>query len=520
MQIASMRQSTRLVFNTLITFSRMALTVGIGLVTTRLFLDALGKVDFGLLSALGATGALLTTVTLALAASTQRHLAYEIGRGDALRVARTFSSALVMFAVGGVVLWLAGVALTPVVMGVLTIPAERADVAWWVYQTTLVGLVAAVVFTPYQGIIAAHQELIVSTVYELLSSVLRLTVVLLLFVVPFDRLLFYAVAILITRLTLAALLAGWCLYRYQASRPRRSYAEWAIMKELGSFAGWSFFNHISWALRQQAAVLIINVGFGPAVNAAFAVAIQVAGYAGNLSQAVARAVRPAITSLEAKGSRKHVHRLTVVTSKYLFILLSMPLVPILLDLENVLGIWLGDVPEHTVTLVAITIAWVLATQFGRGFNMALEATGDIGWWTRINLGLTLATLVLAWALVFVFDFGPWAVPGSILALVLAYVPLAALLIGRHIELAVRRWLAESVRPALLVTAPPALVAAWVQAAMPQTVWRVVAVAAVYIAIALPLLWRVGLAQWEREQFKRIAGAGLGRARETAGRNSP
>jgi len=501
-----MRQSTRLVANTLATFSRMALTVGIGLATTRLILDALGEVDFGLISALGATGVLLSTVTAAMAGSTQRHLAYEIGKGDPLALSQTFSSALAMFMIGAAALWLVGVALTPAVMHGLTIPDDRMNAAWWVYQTTLIGLVVNIGLTPYQGIIAAHQELVISTLYELVNSIMRLSIVIALFFVPWDRLVSYAMMMVAGHFVLSAVLVAACLRRYPACRPRPSRFAWTTMRELGVYASWSFLGQMSWVLRQQAAVIIINVAFGPAVNAAFAVAIQVGRYCTNLSQAVTRAVRPAITTLEAKGSRQNVHRLTLVTGKYVPILLSLPIVPLMLDLPQVLDLWLDQVPAYTAQLVWLTVLWIMMQTLMRGYTLALEATGKIGWWTRIGLTLTLLSLVLACLLVFVLELGPWAVPASTVALTCIYAPMAALLIGRHIGLPFRRWLTDTIWPVLLVTGPAGAVAIAARLALPTQPWRVLVLIGVYAAAAIPLFWFVALKPWERQQFSRILGA--------------
>ncbi|MEX0776989.1 MAG: hypothetical protein WD042_14890 [Phycisphaeraceae bacterium] len=504
-----MRQSTRLILNTGATFGRMALTVGIGLVTTRLFLTALGQVDFGLVSTLGATGALLTVVTAALTASTQRHLAYDIGRGDRQGLSRTFSSALVVFAACGLALWAIGVALTPVVLQVLTIPPDRAGAAWWVYQMTLAALATTVVLTPFRGMFAAHQELFFSSILDVLGSILRLAVILGLFVVPWDRMASYAVLNLLAQIALSIITVMWSLWRYPGSRPRRSAVSWPDMKGLMSFAGWSLFGSLAWSLRQQGAVLLINLRFGPAVNAGYAIAAQLVAYAGNLSGAIIRAVQPAIVSLEAKGSRRHVHQLVIVTGKYIALILGLLFVPLWLETPAILHLWLGQVPEHAVVLTRVALIWVLLGAMGFGYGTALQATGDIGWFTRITLLLAATSLALAVFAVYVLNLGPWAVPGATVVLVLVQLVLQVRLIGRRIELPPSVWMRGVLWRVLMVAVPAGAAATILRLALDGP-WRILAVVVAYNAIALPLIWMVGMERWEQQQFLRIAGAAWSR----------
>lgn len=498
-----MRQSTRLVFNTAATFVRMGLTVGMGLVATPLLLKALGQIDFGLLSVLGATGALLATVTGALSSSTQRHLAYEIGNDGGCQLPAMFNSALLLFAIGGIVVWVIGFALTPVVMTGLAIPEDRLEVAWWVYQTTLIGLLVTIGFAPFEGLIAAHQEIVISTIFELLMALARLGIIIGLFYVPWDQLLSYALLLLGARILLTMGLAAWCWYRYAESRPRPRTVRWKLVRELAEFAGWSFLGKMAWRMRQQVAVIIINVGFGPAVNAAYAVAIQVSGYASNFGLAISRAVRPAITTLQAKGSQQNVHRLVLVTGKYLFIFTSICMFPLLADLPIILDLWLPTVPEYTVSLVFLSVAWVILRGIAGGFNLALEATGNIGWWTRIVMGLTIVSLGLTVMLVFVIGMDPWVVPASTLLLIAVQSILAVKFIGARIDMSVGKWMNGTIWPICRVVLPATVGMVLARQLLPAAAWRPIVLLLVYAVIVAPLFWTVGLAPWERDQFRRM-----------------
>jgi len=508
--MSGMHQSTRLVVNTLATFSRMVLTVGLGLITTRLLLQALGEIDFGLLTTLGATGTLLALVTRALIQSTQRHLAYEIGRGDRRQISRTFSTAQLMFLLTGAGLWALGFALTPVVMRGLTIPEPRLDAAWWVYQITLLGLLRAVVTTPFESIIAAHQELVFSTIFELANAMIRLSVAFGLFYVSGDNLVMFALLYFLGSLLVTVAMATLCLKRYPESRPYLRDIGWAEMRELASFAGWSFLGAIAWSMRQRGAMILLNVAFGPVVNAAYAVASQVQNYTNNLSLAIGRAVTPAVVSMEARGNRSNVHRLTLVNGKYTFMMLSLVFIPMWIEMPTVLGLWLDKVPEHTTILVRLTLVWALMQSLVSGYGYALHATGDIGWWTRILLMLAIASLGMAVAAIYLLGQGPWSVPASTIVLVCVQVPLTVSLIGRRIGLSIRDWLSKSLLKVIIVAGPATVAATGVSLGLADSPWRVLAVFSVYVLCVCALIWPLGIERWERDQFRRMARLALNR----------
>ncbi len=505
-----MRQSTRLVVNTLATVSRMAVTVGIGLVTTRLFLRALGQSDFGLLSVLGATGAMIVLVTQALTASTQRHLAYEVGRGDRRKLAEVFSSALVLFAAAGAIVWLLGQALAPLILWGLTIPEEREAAAWWVFQFSLLGIGTTVLLTPYQGIIAAHQELVISSVVEVAVSVLRLGVVALLFVVSADRLVSYAMMNFAVQAGVMMGLVGLCLWRYPSSRPAWGRVRRAEMKRLGSYAGWSILGNLAASLRQQGGALLLNVRFGPVLNAAYAISSQVTMYTTNFSTAIARAVQPAIVSEQAKGHREQVHQLTLVMGKYALFALGVVFVPIWLDVALVLQLWLGDVPPHAIVLVRVSLAWALMQPLARGYWLAVQATGDIGWYTMTMLALVVGSLVLAGVAFWGLGWGPWALPAATVVAVLCQLAVCVVMIGRRIGLSPADWLRRCAMRLMGVMGPAAAGVALLHELMPETAWRVLTAVGVYAAISVPLVWLVGLEAWEKQHFRRIGVAILDR----------
>lgn len=504
-----MKQSTRLIINSAATFGRMALTIGIGLTVTRLLLRTLGREDFGLVIALGATGSLMQFVTAGLTSSVQRQFSYALGRSDIRGLNQIFSTAWVVFVLLAAGLWLIGQAIAPLIMHGLTIPPERAAAAWWVYQLTLLSLVLAVTATPYQSMIVAHQHIFINAVADTFTAAIRLASVLAIAVAPWDRMVTYVALNLAGAAVVRWSLTAYCLYRFEGSRPRPREFDVAELKKIFSLAGWTLVGDLSWRLRMQGGTLLLNIFFGPVINASYGIAIQVVGYVMNVAQAMRLAVLPAIVGAEAKQNRSNVHRLALVAGKYVVLLLSLLFVPLWLEAAQMLRLWLGNLPPMTVLLTRIALVWALAYVFNIGQRLALLATGNIGWYARITIVFSVSVLVAAGSL-FALGAAPWALPIVEVLSVLSLMMIEAVYIGREIGLPLRRWLREAILPTMAVLIPATVAAAAVHSSMEEDLRRLAAVTAAYNAIALPLIWFVALAAWEREKFRGFAGSALAR----------
>ncbi len=523
-----MRQANRLIVNVLSLFGRMAFTVGIGMLVTRLLLRWLGEVDYGLVVTLAATGSMLQFVTGALTSSVQRHLAFEIGHGDTGRESRVFSTSWVMFYVIGIGLWIVGQLLAPLVLWVLTIPPNRADAAWWVYQFSLLTLVTGVTATPFQAAIAAYQHLTVQAVVEALTMVTRLAAVLSLLFLPWDKMVTY-VGLQLAGFALARwLMIAYCYWRFPAIRPRPRDFHRSDVRRIMSLASWSVLGDLSWRLRMQGGTLLLNIFFGPRVNAGYGPSVQLVTYINSFAQAIRLSVLPAIVGAQAKERKQNVHRLALVAGKYSLLLLGLLFIPVWIAAPEVLRLWLGDrpFPPYTLILTRLVLVWALANVFTVGYRLALLGTGDIGWFSRIMAAASVVMLVVS-GVGFYLGAPPWLLPVVTCVAVLYLTWVQASRIGAQIDLPVGRWVREALLPTLAVMVPSTALAGaaywamwrwplpqgWLAAWwLPDDLVRFAITGAAYAVLGLPLIWWVGLADWEREKFLAFGRTALGRLR--------
>ncbi len=498
-----MRQSTVLIINTFVTYGRMALTVGLGLVATRLLMQTLGFVDFGLLNVLGAGGVLVAVLLDAMTSGAQRHLAYEIGRNDADRLRTVYNTTLGVFlGMAGVVL-LIGLALAPILPSVLTIPAGRERTAEWVFLLTLSGMSFCMIAVPFAAIAEAHQAMILNALREFATAALNLTVVLLLQVLPGDHLLKYGWLYLAAQTLTTAAFAGLIMRIYPESRPRLGHFCFREVRSIIGFAAWTTLWTVAWRLRMQGSAVLLNVRFGPLVNSADAIATQVAVYQNNLGQAVYVAARPAAVTLHARGESDSVKSLVLLACKYPSLILLFVLIPVQIEAETILRLWLKEYPPLAPFFVRVAVLWMALLLLSRGYHLAMMAHGRLGRYTIIMAIPDVLVLVAGVFAFYVLHLPATALPVIALALTICQVWLQAGYVGRQIELPLTTWLKRVVQP-VLITAATGAAAAWaVRLALPSGIVRLFLVIATYAVVAVPCIWYMGFEGWERQRYLQV-----------------
>lgn len=495
-----MRQSNLLILNTLITYVRMALTVGLGLLTTRLLLKVLGFDAFGLIITLGASAGLLGLISDALTSSAQRHLAYEIGRNDLEQLRVVFNSVLFIFLAGGAAVVVLGSALAPILLRILTIPAEHREASWWVLEAVLFSTALVMAGVPFVAMAEARQAMTLTALRDLCGSMIELSIILAVMVLPGERLINYAWLLVLGRGLLFVSFSALIIWFFPVSRPRPSLFSVQRVREIITFAGWTTLWTLGWRLRTQGATLLLNMRFGPTVNAADAIAVQVAGYQNAFGSAIYTAARPAVISIHARGGTEPVKSLVLLASKYPSLLLCFILVPVQIETEALLRLWLGDYPPLTPEFVRLMTIWMGALLLSRGYHLAMLARGDLGMYTILMSAFDVLVLLCAAIGFYAFGLQPLALPVMAVVITLGQVWFQAWFAGRRIDLPLRKWLSQVVRPVLFVAGLGAAFAFAISRTFDEGWPRLLALVVAYVIAVVPLIWFLGLERWERQLF--------------------
>lgn len=380
------------------TYGRSVLAMGMALFSSRWVLNSLGQSDFGLYSVVGSIIVFIVFLNTVMAGSAARFFAFSIGKGNADEVNQWFNAALsihvclafVLIGVG----WPVGEA---VVRHVLNIPPDRVQASVWVFRVSLVSAFVSMLAVPFIAMFTAKQHIAELAVWGLLQSVLSFTLA---FSLPYasgDRLLFYTVGMVgIVVLLQAAQIAR---ARVVFQECRIAVDRWFSrerLREMFSFCSWNLIGSSGAVLRDQGSAILLNLYFGPQVNAAYGIATQVSSQTNQLSASMVGAFAPEITASEGRGDRTRMLSLSNQASKLGTLMVLVFAIPLMVEMDYVLKLWLKTPPEHAAMFCRLILITFLIDRLTTGFMLAVSAHGRIAAY-QATVGASLVlTLPIAW----------------------------------------------------------------------------------------------------------------------------
>lgn len=393
----------RIAKNTIILYIRMLALLGISLYTTRVILHALGEYDYGLYNVVGGIVALFSVVNSVLSAGTSRFLTYGLGKGDFLELKNTFSAAFILhFSVAIFVLLLSETVGIWFLNTQLVIPAERMSTANWVFQFSIVTAMLSLTQVPYSASIISHERMDIYAWAGLGEGCFKLASALaLLYLDISDKLLVYGILNMSWNILLQLFYRFFCLKKFPETSLMR-VKDKVIYKKLLKFSLWDFGGAMGSMLNTQGVNFILNIFFGLKVNAARGVAVQVDGSVQQFSVNYMTAVRPQIVKCYATKDYTSFFRLIFDSSKYAYFLLLVVALPLFLEAEYVLQLWLGEVPQYTVEFLRCILIVDVFRSMARPVIDGCHATGNIKYLNIYTSCIVVLALPLSW---FAFKHG-------------------------------------------------------------------------------------------------------------------
>jgi O-antigen/teichoic acid export membrane protein len=370
----------RIVKNTAFLYARMLMVLGVSLYTARLVLEALGAEDFGLYNVVGGIVGLFTIINGALSGGSSRFITFELGTGDKAALRKTFSAS---FAIHGFIAIIIFILAETVglwyVNTCLVVPEGRLTAANWVYQFSIIGTMLSITQVPYGAMIIAQERMNIYAWVGIAEAVFKLFLIyLLLHVQSVDRLIFYSLLMCLWSICLQVYYRFYCVRNFTESK-LMIVKEKVIYKKMLAFSLWDLVGNFCVTGNSQGINLLLNYFFGVVVNAARGVAFQVEGALTMFSHNFMTAVRPQIVKLFAEGNFKKMLSLMVESSKYSYFLLYIVVLPVFLEADYILAIWLKEVPEHTSLFLRCILLNSLIRSFATPVVQAVHATGNIKW---------------------------------------------------------------------------------------------------------------------------------------------
>ena len=373
----------------------------VSLFTSRVVLNTLGVEDYGIYNVVGGIVAMFGFLNASMSSSTQRYIAYALGKDDYCSLQKIFSTCflthvliavVVLILIETIGLWL--------LYNKMVIPAERMDAAFWVFQFSTISAVIAIMGVPFNSDIIAHEKMSAFAYISILEVILRLAIVYILSWGNIDKLILYAALILVVQSSIVFVYQIYCLKHFEESKIRLIW-DGKLFKEMLGFAGWNMWGCLAHILYTQGLNILLNMFFGPAVNAARGIATQVQGAVQQFSSNFQMALNPQITKTYAGDDIRSMHSLIYRSSKFTFFLLFTLSLPVIIETEQILTLWLKIVPDWTVIFVRLMLYVAIVDSVANPLMTAAAATGRVKVYQSVVGGILLlivpiSYIVLKW----------------------------------------------------------------------------------------------------------------------------
>ena len=392
----------RIAKNTLLLYIRMFLMMGITLYTSRVVLQMLGVDDFGIYNVVGGIIVLFSFINNAMVASTQRFLNFELGRGNVEEAQKVFAASLNIYLVIVVIFMLLAETLGLWFLNrYINIPPERTVAANWVYQASLVATALNFVRMPYNAAIIAYERMSFYAYTSIIEAALKLGIVFLLYSFA-DKLIAYAWFVSVVALLILLMYVFFCRRVFFICRHHTFAYDKRRYTALVSFSGWSLFGSVANMGASQGVNILLNIFFGVFVNAAMGIANQVSGAIGLFVGNFQTAFNPQIVKSYASGEMERFINLILKASKYSYYLLFLIALPCFICCNEILQLWLGEVPLHAVSFCRLLIIFSLIDAIQGPLWMSAQATGKIKHYQLLMSCLILLNLPVTYVVLKLF----------------------------------------------------------------------------------------------------------------------
>ena len=396
MVIDSSDNNKRIAKNTIVLYVRMIFIMAIHLYTSRKILEALGVEDYGIYNVIGGFVVMFKLISNSLTAAISRFITFETGRGNINRLKTIFSTSVniqILLAITIFILlesfglWF--------LYNKMTIPENRLDAAFWVFQFSVFTFCVNLITVPYNAVIIAHEKMSAFAYISILDNILQLCICLSLFYINSDLLIIYAILMALEAVFIRFVYTRYCKKNFTECVYSITFDK-ALFKQIFAFSGWNFIGASSSILRSQGGNLLLNVFFGPHVNAARGISMNVSSAVLSFSNNFITAINPQITKHYACGNFEYSFRLVIQGAKYSFYLLLFIAIPLLIETETVLNVWLTEVPPYAVLFSKLVIVFVLVENLSNTMITLMLATGNIRNYQIVVGGIQSLNFPVSW----------------------------------------------------------------------------------------------------------------------------
>ncbi len=391
-----MTNNKRILKNTMLLYARMFLLMAIGIYTSRVVLNLLGFIDYGLYNVVGGFVSMFAIFTSSLSNAIGRYITISLGENNVDGTRVVFCTSLnILFIFSAIVLILFEVVGLWFINYKLVVPSNRIIAVNWVYQCAIVSFIVSLISVPYNSLIIAHERMNAFAYISLMEGLLKLGSAIFLSLLLVDKLVAWALIQVFCSLLIRYIYGVYCTRHFAECKFIRVFDK-KLFKNMGVFAGWNFIGEFAGILRNQGINILLNLYYGPIVNSANAIAMQANGVVGQFSGNFLTAANPQIYKYFGAQELRKCYTLVQQTSRLSFLLMLILIVPILCETDYILKLWLSKVPQYSSDFVRLVLVLSLIEVISFPVITMQRATGKMKKYQIVTGTIHLMNFPLSW----------------------------------------------------------------------------------------------------------------------------
>jgi len=486
----------------------MLLIMLITLYTTRVVLKVLGEVDYGTYNVIAGVVLMFAFLSGTMATAAQRFFAVELGAGNHTKLKQVFGINILVFIGLAVAIFILAETIGLWYFKTkMIIPADRLNAAAWVYQFSIFTFMASIVTIPYLAIITARENMQAYAYISILEVIFKLAIVFVLIYLPIDKLKLYAILLFVVQILISASYILYAILRFPECRNKGIdfFTCWnkTMFKEVLGFAGWSVIGALAMTVRSQGINQLLNLFFGVLVNAARGVAFQVYSALNLFVHNFFTAIRPQIIksySADNEDKSGEMMKLVFQSSKFCYYLILVLSIPILIETEAILSIWLTKVPEYTIIFTRLVIINAIIESLANPFIASIQATGKIKRYQLVTGSIILMNLPISY-LFLKMGFPPESTMIVVIVITVIAHVCRIYFMKTMLKMNIFHYLKQVILPVSAVTVLTFALPLLCYYSFSVSFWRIAGVTAVTLIASAAIIYYVGLTNPERKSLR-------------------
>lgn len=496
----SVTSTKRIAKNTLLLYLRMIIVVCVSIFTVRIVMENLGIKDYGIYNVVGGLSSSFIFFQTALTNSTQRFLNYYVGTNNEDCLNKIFNISLEIYVVIAIIIMGLGLTLgTWFVSNKLVIPIESLNDACIVLYATLFSLLLSFIGSTYEAVLISHENMKIYAYLGLFDAIARLIIAYMIIIIPSNKLAFYAIALAVWCIIQKVVMIIYCQRYYKESKLNLTW-DCGLFKDIFSFSFWNFYGTGVWMINQQGINIILNLFFGPVINAARGVAFQVTNVVTNFTSNFFVAVKPQIIKSYVTKEHDSMVDLIFFSSRISLLLIWVFMLPIYLRINYVLSLWLKDVPEYTPIFIKWVLVYMLVDTLVNPLWTGIQAVGKLKKCILIGGTVFLLAFPISYMLL-KFGYAPWCVYPALIICRCLYLIINFKILNRYIRISLNDYVKKVILPIILIIMGSVSIMFPIDNLFPQNFMSFIMVICLSILTTGILIYFIGLTSLEQLSIK-------------------